>query len=88
MPYVSRFTVSPPAISNFSWGFCCVVCVFWVLFVLFVLFPRLRDQPSSFTQLNDRLSCHGAHGMGEKATSAQGFTSLWWGACAHADWAI
>ena len=43
------------------------VCLFgWVL-VLFGLLPStFRDLSSSFAKLNDRLSCHGAHGMGEK----------------------
>ena len=31
---------------------------------------EFRDQSSSFTELNDRLSCHGAHGMGEKNTKS------------------
>ena len=39
-----------------------------VLFALFC-FPRFRDQSSSYAKLNDRLSCHGAHCMGEKNAS-------------------
>ena len=74
-----RFTVSPPAISNFFWGGFCglFVFVFFVWFWLLCLFwfPRLRDPPSSFTQLNDRLSCHGAHGMGEKKSCNVRFCS-------------
>ena len=43
---------------------CCVVGRF--LFACLVCFPRFRDQYCSLTKLNDHLSCHGAHGMGEK----------------------
>ena len=66
--------------SRSFWGalFCCLVslsvfvcllvcvCLFVCLFVCLVCFPRSRDQSSSLAKLNDRLSCHGAHGMGEK----------------------
>ena len=45
--------------------------------------PKPSGQPP-----HDRQSCNGARGIGEKAASAQGFTSLWWGARAHANWAI
>ena len=37
----------------------------WVFLFAFVCFPRFRDQSSSHAKLNDRLSCHGAHGMGD-----------------------
>ena len=50
-------------------GVLCGFCLFgWVfLFGLCLFcFPRFRDQSSSLTKLNDRLSCHGAHGMGGK----------------------
>ena len=53
---------------NFLGGFVWVLFVWlgvlfgWCLFC----FPRFRDQSSSLTKLNDRLRCHGAHGMGEK----------------------
>ena len=62
------FTVSPPAISIFLGGLCCVWVLLGVLVLLFVFvcFPRFRDQSSSHSKLNDRLSCHGAHGMGGK----------------------
>ena len=56
--YVSRFTVSPPAISNFFVFFAFCLFVFgWVRLFCLVCFPRFRDQPSSLTPLNDRLSC-------------------------------
>ena len=63
----------------FFWGcgfvwVCVLVCVFCVLLVclfgsvlLFCL--RFRDLFSSFAKSNDRRSCHGAHGMGEKQKS-------------------
>ena len=48
-------------------GFFFAVFWLWVLcFVLLFCFPRFRDLSSSFAKSNDRLSCHGAHGMGEK----------------------
>ena len=65
----SRFTVSPPAISNFFWGGLFWFVFVWVWWLCLFCFPRFRDPPGSFTQLNDRLSCHGAHGMGGKKTS-------------------
>ena len=64
-----RLTVSPASISNFFvWVFVFfgVWCfLFGCLFALFC-FPFFRDQSSRYAKLNDRLSCHGAHGMGEK----------------------
>ncbi len=50
-----RFTAGD---LDLFWGF--------VLLGVFVCFLRFRDQSSSHAKLNDRLSCHGAHGMGEK----------------------
>ena len=53
---------------------CLVWLLFWVVcccvlgLVLLFCFPRFRDLSSSFAKSNDRLSCHGAHGMGEKKT--------------------
>ena len=66
-----RFTVSPASISNLFLGVGCVfawLCLVWFLLglVFFPGFPRFRDQFSSFANTNDRRSCHGAHGMGEK----------------------
>ena len=72
---VSRFIASPPSISIFVLGVlvCFVGLGVWGLVALLVLcFPRLRDQRSSFTQLNDRPSCHGAHGTGEKKKGFSG----------------
>ena len=66
-----RFTVSPASISKCFWGawFCVCLFVFGLVFVgvgVFPGFPRFRDLFSSFANTNDRRSCHGAHGMGEK----------------------
>ena len=55
-----RFTVSPASISDFFGGlFLCLFVSVWFVF-------RFRDLFSSFANTNDRRSCHGAHGMGEK----------------------
>ena len=55
---------------SFLGGLCCLGVVGF-LFALFY-FPRFRDQSSSYAKLNDRLSCHGAHGMGEKTRPHSG----------------
>ena len=54
--------------GGFCVGFVCLVGFLfgWCLFC----FPRFRDQSSSLTKLNDRLSCHGAHGTGGKKKRA------------------
>ena len=46
----------------------------WLGFWLFL--PRFRDLSSSFAKSNDRRSCHGAHGMGEKKSSGEFPTKL------------
>ena len=51
------------------------------------MYNHVLDSHQFQARLIDRYCCHGAIGEGVKATSAQVFTSLWWGACAHADWA-
>ena len=67
---VPCFTVSPPSISIFFWvlGFVCVLCLLGLCLVLFLLSTMSRSFQLS-TSLNDRLGCHGAHGMGEKKCS-------------------
>ena len=61
----SRFTFHRRRSRFFFGGFvACLVLLFvrvWLLCSFWL--PRLRDPPSSFAQLNDRRSCHGAHGM-------------------------
>ena len=49
-------------------GVCLLGCF---LGLLLLCLPRFRDHSSSFAKSNDRLSCHGAHGMGEKKHLAQ-----------------
>ena len=68
-----RFTVSPASISKCFWAWFCL-CWFVFLFGLCWVgvgfcFPRFRDHFSSFANTNDRQSCHGAHGMGEKKSA-------------------
>ena len=59
-----RFTAGDDL--DLFWGVVCLLV--WVLggFACFVLLSTYRDQSSSYAKLNDRLSCYGAHGMGEK----------------------
>ena len=47
-------------VFGFVFGLC------WFGLVLLFCFPRFRDLFSSFAKSNDRRSCHGAHGVGEK----------------------
>ena len=67
--YVSRFTVSPPL----DWGLSCVcVCVFvclcfGVCCLVCVCLLLTLSRSSQFDQrvvVDDRHSCHGAHGIG------------------------
>ena len=69
LPTFHRFTCGDleTFLGVFGFGLCLFVglCCFLGLVLLFC-FPRFRDHSSSFAKSNDRLSCHGAHGMGEK----------------------
>ena len=63
--HVSRLTVSPQSIGFFGAfvdvGLCCLV-----VFVCCFLTASRSHQSYQCFALNDRLSCHGAHGMGKK----------------------
>ena len=64
LPMFHRFTAGD---LEFFWGVLFVWLFLWVVgFCLVFCFPRFRDLSSCFAKLDDRLSCHGAHGMGEK----------------------
>ena len=63
-----RFTAGDLVFLGGLFGFCVLFVLCWCCWVGFVLCVLLStiEILFQFTSLNDRLSCHGAHGMGEK----------------------
>ena len=65
-----------------------LVCWCWLGFFLLVSVGELIFDLFLTSSNNLTATVESNAATEKKATSAQGFTSLWWGARAHANWAI